>query len=433
MTHSLFLCSSQRVFGTWLWPLASMIAVLLCGCRQQTAGPPTLPPTTVTVAPPVEKEVTNYGEYTGNTAAVKSVDIRARVTGYLEKVGFQEGAIVKTGDLLFVIDRRPYQAAFDQAQANVEQAKAQLALADSNFQRSEKLYRTNVVDAQSYETQLANRNQANATLLANEAALETAKLNLDFTEIRSPIDGQASIYNYTVGNLIVGGDTSSSGVLTTIVSIDPIYVYVNVDEKALLTYQEMIRTGKIQLPEGSQTSIEMRLANETGYAHKGVVDFVDNQVDPTTGTIRVRGAFTNKDRTLRPGLYAEVRIPASPKYKSLLISDLCVGYDQGQPIVYTVGKDNVATAKPVKLGQIFDGLREVKEGLNADDRVVVNGVVRLRPGVPVVAKEGKMSDFAGAIRRQVTLSEPDSKTSHDVGPKGGPDPGSNSPAPKGQQ
>lgn len=386
--------------------MAIATALTLCGCRPQNQATPTLPATEVTVAKPVAKEVVNYQEYTGNTAAVGSVDIRARVSGYLSKVSFQEGAIVKAGDLLFVIDPRPYQAAVDQAQANVDQAKAQLALAIGNYQRAEKLFQTNVLDAQSFQTQLENRNQANATLLGNQAALETARLNLEFTQIRSPIDGQASIYNYTIGNLITGGDSSSSGVLTTVVSIDPVYVYVNVDERGLLTYQEMVRTGKIILPKGGQTPIEMQLANENDFPHKGVVDFVDNQVDPNTGTIRVRGVFANKDRVLRPGLFAQVRIAASPKYKSLLISDLCVAYDQGQPIVYAVGTDNITTAKPVKLGAIFDGLREVTEGIAAEDRIVVNGVVRLRPGAPVIPKEGNMADFAGTLRRQISMAQP---------------------------
>jgi RND family efflux transporter MFP subunit len=405
---SLLLRGSPRVWQAVLWPVAIVTALSLCGCRQQTQGAPTLPATNVTVAKAVEKEVVNYQEYTGNTAAVSSVEIRARVSGYLDKVSFEEGAIVKAGDLLFVIDPRPYQAAFDQAQANVQQAKSQLALATGNYQRAEKLFQTNVVDAQSYQTQLENRNQANATLLGNQAALETAKLNLDFTQIRSPIDGQTSTYNYTIGNLITGGDSSSSGVLTTIVSIDPIYVYVSVDERGLLAYQEMVRTGKIILPKGGQTPIEMQLANENDFPHKGVIDFVDNQVDPNTGTIRVRGVFANKDRVLRPGLFAEVRIPASPKYQSLLISDLCVAYDQGQPIVYAVGTDNIATAKPVKLGAIFDGLREVKEGIAPEDRIVVNGVVRLRPGVSVIPKEGNMADFAGTLRQQLSMAVPDS-------------------------
>jgi RND family efflux transporter MFP subunit len=400
------LCRSRLALEDGTWFMVIVAALTLCSCRQQNQGTPTLPPSDVTVAKAVEKEVVNYQEYTGNTAAVGSVDIRARVSGYLYKVSFQEGAIVKAGDLLFVIDPRPYQAAVDQAQANVDQAKAQLALAIGNYQRAEKLFQTNVLDAQTYQTQLENRNQANATLLGSQAALETAKLNLDFTQIRSPIDGQTSTYNYTIGNLIAGGDSSSSGVLTTIVSIDPIYVYVNVDERGLLAYQEMVRTGKIILPKGGQTPIEMQLANENDFPHKGVVDFVDNQVDPTTGTIRVRGVFANKDRVLRPGLFAQARIAASPKYNSLLISDLCVAYDQGQPIVYAVGTDNIATAKPVKLGAIFDGLREVTEGIVPEDRIVVNGVVRLRPGAPVIPKEGNMADFAGTVRRQISMAQP---------------------------
>lgn len=417
MTYpSLLLCGSPRVLEAFLWPVAMVTALSLCGCHQQTQGTPTLPPTNVTVAKAVEKEVVNYQEYTGNTAAVSSVDIRARVSGYLDKVSFEEGAILKAGDLLFVIDPRPYKAAFDQAQANVEQAKSQLALATGNYQRAEKLFQTNVIDAQTYQTQLENRNQANATLLGNQAALETAQLNLDFTQIRSPIDGQTSTYKYTIGNLITGGDSSNSGVLTTIVSIDPIYVYVNVDERGLLAYQEMVRSGKSIAPKDGQTPIEMQLANENNFPHKGVIDFVDNQVDPNTGTIRVRGVFANKDRVLRPGLFAQVRIPASPEYKSLLISDLCVAYDQGQPIVYAVGTDNIATAKPVKLGAIFDGLREVKEGIAPEDRIVVNGVVRLRPGVSVLPKEGNMADFTGTVRRQISMAVPASSPGDKVNP-----------------
>ena len=417
MTYpSLLLCGAPRVLEAFLWPVLMVTALSLCGCHQQTQGTPTLPPTNVTVAKAVEKEVVNYQEYTGNTAAVSSVDIRARVSGYLDKVSFEEGAILKAGDLLFVIDPRPYKAAFDQAQANVEQAKSQLALATGNYQRAEKLFQTNVIDAQTYQTQLENRNQANATLLGNQAALETAQLNLDFTQIRSPIDGQTSTYKYTIGNLITGGDSSNSGVLTTIVSIDPIYVYVNVDERGLLAYQEMVRSGKSIAPKDGQTPIEMQLANENNFPHKGVIDFVDNQVDPNTGTIRVRGVFANKDRVLRPGLFAQVRIPASPEYKSLLISDLCVAYDQGQPIVYAVGTDNIATAKPVKLGAIFDGLREVKEGIAPEDRIVVNGVVRLRPGVSVLPKEGNMADFTGTVRRQISMAVPASSPGDKVNP-----------------
>jgi RND family efflux transporter MFP subunit len=271
----------------------------LTACHQQTQTPAAVPAVHVTTAKPIEREVVNYAEFTGNTSAVDSVDIRARVTGYLDKVAFEAGAIVKAGDLLFVIDQRPYQASLDQAQANVDSSKAQLELAEANFQRSQKLMQNSVIDAQTYQTQLATRDQAAATLSASEAALETAKLNWGFTEIRSPIDGQTSIYNYTIGNLIIGGDTNSSGILTTVVSINPIWVYFNADERALLDFQEMVRPGS-----NGTTPVEMKLANESTYAHTGVINFVDNQVDPATGTIRVRGVFPNKDRALRPGLFA---------------------------------------------------------------------------------------------------------------------------------
>jgi RND family efflux transporter MFP subunit len=373
-----------------------------------------LPPVVVTVAKPIEREVLNYAEFTGNTAAVKSVDIRARVSGYLDKIGFDEGAIVKAGDMLFVIDPRPYQAAFDQAQANLEQAQAQLELAESNFKRAEDLKQKGVISPQDYQTQLSNEGQAKASLLANQAALETAKLNLEFTRVASPIDGRTSIYNYTVGNLIVGGDTSSSGVLTNVVSVDPVYVYFNVEEQGLLAYQEMIREGKVPYTQEGKAPVEMQLANENGFPRKGFVDFVDNRVDPSTGTIRVRGVFPNKDGLLRPGLFAQIRIASSPKYKAVLISDLAVGYDQGEPIVYVVGADNIAATKPVKLGALSEGLRIVETGVSPDDRVVVNGIVHLRPGTKVAPQEGNMANFAGGLRRQISVAPPENKSKQSI-------------------
>jgi RND family efflux transporter MFP subunit len=387
---------------------ATLAAAFLCGCHSQTAMPPS-PPVTVTFAKPAEREIVTYAEFTGNTAAVKSVDIRARVSGYLDKVGFDEGAVVKAGSMLFVIDPRPYQAALDLAQANVDQAQAQVQLAESNFSRAEDLQKRGVISPQDYETQSANRAQASASLLANQASLETAKLNLEFTQVRSPIDGRTSTYNFTLGNLISGGDTTSSGILTSVVSLDPIYVYFNVEERGLLAYEEMIRTGKVVYTQDGKAPVEMQLANENGYPHKGFVDFVDNRVDPSTGTIRVRGVFANKDGFLRPGLFAQLRLPSSPKYKTLLISDLAVGYDQGQPIVYVVGADNVAKASPVKLGALSDGLRVVESGLTADDRVVVDGIVHLRPGTTVVPQEGTMTDFAGGLRRRGEVATTESK------------------------
>ena len=375
---------------------------------------PAFPPVAVTVAKPVEREVVNYAQFTGNTAAVKSVDIRARVSGYLDKVGFDEGAVVKAGDMLFVIDPRPYQAALDMAQANVEQAQAQLQLAESNFKRAEDLQKKGVISPQDYETQSANRNQAAASLLANQAALETAKLNLEFTQVRSPIDGRTSTYKFTIGNLIAAGDTTSTGILTTVVSLDPMYVYFNVEERGLLAYEEMIRSGKVLFTQDGKALVEMQLANEDSYPHKGFIDFVDNRVDPSTGTIKVRGAFPNKEGLLRPGLFAQLRIASSPKYKAVLISDLAVGYDQGQPIVYVVGADDVATAKSVKLGALWEGLRVVESGVGPEDRVIVNGIVHLRPGIKVVPQEGNMADFAGGLRRQVSVAPAESKPKPDT-------------------
>jgi RND family efflux transporter MFP subunit len=401
------------------WKEAILAAAFLCGCHRQTAVT-ALPPVAVTAAKPVEREVVNYADFTGNTAAVKSVDIRARVSGYLDKLGFEEGAVVKAGDMLFVIDPRPYQAALDLAQANLEQAQAQLELAESNFKRAEDLQKKGVISPQDYQTQSATRDQASASLLANQATLETAKLNLEFTRLNSPIDGRTSAYNYTIGNLIVGGDTTSTGILTTVVSLDPMYVYFNVEERALLAYQEMVRAGKMLFTENGKALVEMQLANENTFPHKGFIDFVDNRVDPSTGTIRVRGAFPNKDGLLRPGLFAQLRIASSPKYKAVLISDLAVGYDQGQPIVYVVGADNVATAKQVKLGALSEGLRVVESGVAPDDRVIVDGIVHLRPGAKVAPQEGNMTDFAGGLRRQVSVAPAGNKPKPDNEPESTP-------------
>ena len=387
--------------GRWIGVIIA--AISFCGCGRQIQLPPS-PPVKVTVAKPVEQEVVDYSEFTGNTAAVNTVSIRARVSGYLEKIEFKEGAHVKANDILFEIDPRPYQAALDQAQANLEQSQAQLKLADSEFQRAENLRKSGVIATQDYDTKLATRDQAKATVLANQALLETAKLNLEFAEVRSPIDGRTSTYRYAVGNLILGGDTSSSGELTSVVSVDPIYVYFNVDERSLLALQEMIREGKMAYSENAKQPVEMKLANETDFIHKGFIDFVDNQVDPSTGTVRARGAFPNKDGFIRPGLFVQVRIPSSPKYKAALISDLAIGYDQGQQIVYVVGGDNVAMAKPVKLGDLAEGLRVVKEGVGANDRVVVDGIIYVRPGVAVIPEEANMEDFAGGIRRQAYVA-----------------------------
>jgi RND family efflux transporter MFP subunit len=388
--------------GPWIVVVLAA-AILPCGCGQKT-HPPIPPAVTVTVAKPLEQEIVDYAEFTGNTAAIDRVEIRARVSGYLAKTGFEEGALVKAGDVLFEIDPRPYEAALNLAQANLEQARAQENLAKSDLDRAEQLREKGVIDPQTYQTQLAALNEARADTLARQANLETAKLNLEFASVHSPINGRTSIYNYTVGNLIAGGDANSSGVLTSVVAVDPIYVYFNVDERALLAYQDIIREGRMPYLQSGKVPIEMQLANETNYRHKGYIDFVDNQVDPSTGTVRFRGSFPNKDGFVLPGLFAQVRLPSSPRYKAVLISDLAVTYDQGRPVVYVIGADNTVRAKPVKLGALNEGLRVAEEGVKPTDQIVVNGLVHLRPGVKVKPEEGKMTDFAGSVRRQISVA-----------------------------
>ncbi|MBV9644799.1 MAG: efflux RND transporter periplasmic adaptor subunit [Verrucomicrobia bacterium] len=404
----LFACRRSYLAG------AGVVVLLLSACHREIPVPEA-PSVAVTVARPLEREVLNYAEFTGNTAAVSSVDIRARVGGYLARVGFTEGTSVKAGDVLFVIDQRPYQAALDLAQANLEQAEAQKDLAQSNFERSEQLRERGVIDPQSYETQVANLNQTKATVLAKQAELETAKLNIEFTQVISPIDGRTSTINFTVGNLITAGDLSHSGVLTTVVSIDPIYVYSNVDSQTVLAYSQLVQEGKMPSAEMGKVPIEMQVAGESNYPHKGFIDFLDNQVDPSTGTIRIRGTFANTDKLLRPGLFAQVRIPFSPRRRALLISDLALAYDQGQPVVYIVGTDNTAKAIPVRLGPLSEGLRVVESGVSTGDRVVVDGVIHLRPGSKITLQEANMANFSGEVRKQVSIA-PVLSSNEDPGP-----------------
>jgi RND family efflux transporter MFP subunit len=355
--------------------------IVLSSCNRAPA--PAAPPAPVAeFVVPVQKEVEDWDEFTGRTDAKESVEIRARVSGYLTQVNFKAGAIVKKGDLLFVIDPRPYEADLARADGDFKRAEAQVTLAKADLQRAEQLRNQKVLAQEGYDAKFAASKQADAALASAWGAQETAKLNLEFCRITAPIDGRVSRERVTVGNLIQPSATDA-GVLTTIVSIDPIYAYVDADERSILKYQKLAREGKRKSAREGVVNVYLGLQNETGWPHEGYIDFVDNRLDVGTGTLRVRAVFDNKEGYLTPGLFVRIRSPGSDLYPGLLIPDKAIGTDQGSKYVLVVGAENKAEPRPVVLGQLVDGLRVVKEGLKPDDKVIVSGLQSIRPGAVV--------------------------------------------------
>jgi len=357
----------------------------LAGCARN--GPETAPvtPLTVSVSYPVEREVTDYVDFTGRTAAVDSVEVRARVWGYLDKVNFKEGNLVKKGQVLFEIDPRTYEAALKQAEGNLEAAQARLKRLDADLTRTRDLLNQKAVSPADFDKVVGDRGEAAASISALKAAVEQAKLDLGFTKVLAPIDGRVSRYLLTVGNLVQSGQSGGTA-LTTIVSVDPIYVYVDVDERTVQYVRKLIREGKAKSARDVDLPIMLGLANDVGYPHRGVLNFVDNQVNPKTGTLRVRGVFSNKNEVLSPGYFARVRVPIGFPHQSLFISERAIDTDQGQKIVYIVDKDNKVAVRPIQLGALHDGLRVVDEGLTQGDQVIVVGLQQVRPGLVVEPK-----------------------------------------------
>jgi multidrug efflux system membrane fusion protein len=351
-----------------------LIALAVAGCGTQaaeTAGPP---PAEVSVASVVSRTVRPWDEFTGRISAVESVDLRPRVSGYIERVAYAEGQEVNKGDLLFVIDQRPYQAQLAQAQAQLERARSDASLAHTQDARAQKLIDAKVISREDFEARRAASHSSDASVRAAEAAVASARLNLQYTEIRAPISGRAGRALVTVGNLAQADAT----LLTTLVSLDPMYVYFDSDEQTYLRSQAGAGNG------AEDNAVRVGLANESGYPHAGTVDFVDNQVDPDTGTIRARAVLPNPDRQLTPGLFARVQLQGSDDLKALLIDDKAVLTDQDRKFVYVVGPDHIAQRRDITLGSVVDGLRVVTTGLKPGDQVVVDGVQRVfYPGMPV--------------------------------------------------
>ena len=373
--------------------LAAVIAACSRGETKPMAGPP---PSPVSVAKVIAKDVKQWDEFSGRVEAVQSVEVRPRVGGYVELVNFREGAEVKSGDILFVIDRRPYQAEYDRASAELMRAKAAASLAKTEVARAEKLLATHVISQEEHDQRTSNASQTGAGVKAAEAALETARLNLDFTQVRAPISGRIGQALVTAGNLVTTAPQST--LLTTIVSLDPVYVYFDGDEQTYLRYADLARKGERPSSRDVPNPVFVGLSNETGYPHSGHVDFVDNQVNAQTGTIRARAVLENKDRVFTPGLFARVRLVASGDFHALLIDDKAVLTDQDRKFVYVLGPENKALRKDVKLGRVIDGLRVVTEGLAESDQVIVHGVQKVFfPGMTVAPTTITMGDAPAIV------------------------------------
>jgi membrane fusion protein, multidrug efflux system len=366
------------------------LAIPLAGCKSAGDKKPSSP-AAVEVAVVVPKPIHLSDEFNGRVASINSVDVRARVTGYVDNVAYREGDSVKRGDLLFVIDPRPYRDALDSAKASLEREKAAAAFAGIQAKRAQTLNASNAISQEEYQNRDSDLSQSTARVHEAEAAVATAELNLSFTEVRSPVDGRTSRAQLTRGNLAQADQT----VLTTVVSQDPVYVYFDCDEQSYLRFQQRVHRGS---GVSSANPVRVALANETSFPHVGRVDFLDNQVAPSTGTIRARVVLPNPDHLLAPGLYARVQLESSGAVQALLVDDKAILTDQDQKYVYVVGPGNVAQRKDVVTGGMVDGLRLIQSGLAPGDKVIVSGLQQIYfPGAPVAPTEVAMGSVTASI------------------------------------
>jgi RND family efflux transporter MFP subunit len=359
----------------------------------------------VTVSQPVAREVVDWDAYTGRLEAVESVEVRARVSGYLQSVHFTDGVMVKKGVLLFVIDPRPYQAELNRTKATLEQAVARYERTQKDFARSQQLVKSRAVSQEEVDTRAAEQREAEESVQAARAAVEAARLNVEFTQVKAPINGRISRVFVTEGNLISGGMADSS-LLTRIVSVDPIYCYFDVDERSYLKYTHLWRDGNRAGSREVKIPVSLGLANETGFPHQGQLDFIDNRLDPNTGTMTGRAVFPNPDLSLIPGLFARVRLPGSSQYKALLIPDEAFGSDQTQRFAYVVNEQNTVEYRKVDLGPIIDGLRVIRDGLKPEDWVIVSGVQRVKPGAKVDPQQQAIPHNQTSPTPEATAAKP---------------------------
>jgi multidrug efflux system membrane fusion protein len=375
------------------------------GCTQ-SAPPPPGPPD-VTVARVISKRIKDWDEYTGRFQAVDTVEVRPRASGYIEQVLFHEGQSVKKDEVLVAIDPRPYQADYDRAKAGLALAKSQQELASLEAARVQKLKDSGAVSREELDERLSTLNQQQAGVSAAKAALDNAALTLSFTKVRAPIDGRASRAEVTRGNLVTGGNNGGT-LLTTLVSVDPIYVYFEGDENAYLHYNELAREGERPSSRDAKNPVRIGLSNEQGFPHEGFMDFVDNQLDVHTGTIRARAVLENRHGLFTPGMFARVQLLGSGEYDAILIEDRAVGTDQSQSFVLVLGPGNKLEYRPIQPGRMIQGLRIVRKGLKPGDVIVVSGLQRVRPGAQVKPNMTTMGEPAGnATATAAAATKPD--------------------------
>jgi multidrug efflux system membrane fusion protein len=371
----------RRKLGSAGSLLVVMALVALAGCGQNTPA--------VTVALPIQRTITDVDEYVGRFVAVDDVEIRSRVSGYLDKIYFKDGQMVKEGDLLFTIDKRPFQTALDQARANLKRAQAELAFAQGDLDRAAQLVRDKTITQQTFDQRTQVKNVAEANVAAAEAAVRQAQLDLEFTDLRAPVSGRIGDRRVSVGNLVTGGTTGNTTLLATIVTTDPIRFEFTFDEASYLRYERLANNGNVGkardniAARGGASPVKLKLIDEKNFTHTGQMDFVDNVIDKSTGTIRGRAAFANPQDLFTPGMFARVQIAASAPYTALLVPDSAIGSEQARKFVYIVKPDDTVAQKYVELGPLDGNDRVIKSGLEATDRVVVDGLMRVRPGVKV--------------------------------------------------
>jgi len=367
--------------------MLALLALGLAGCEpaQPRAALPAAP--AVTVAKPTKRLVAEQDEYVGRFVAVDAIEIRARLSGYLDTIHFKDGQLVKKGDLLFTIDRRPFEATLAQTQANLTQARANFAYAEADLERGQGLVRGSTITQQTFDQRTQAKRVAEASVAAQEAAVRQATLDLEFTELRAPASGRIGDRRVSAGNLVTGGTTGTTTLLATITSIDPIRFEFTMDEASYLRYMRVAGDHAAATNRGIDTAVSLKLIDEPKFSHVGKMDFVDNAIDRNSGTIRGRAEFPNPGGTLTPGMFGRIQVPAGPPSETVLVPEVAIGTEQVRKFVLVVGDDNVARPKYVTLGPVMDGLRVVSAGLEPDDRVIVNGLMRARAGAKVAPQE----------------------------------------------
>lgn len=385
---------SRRARSALAAALFLALPLAACGESQNAGSGAAAPPAPkVTVAKPTQKLVSDYDEYVGRFVAYDFVEVRARASGYLDKIHFTDGQLVKAGDDLFTIDRRPFEASLDQAKAAVEQAKANLAFAVADLKRGSNLVPGTSITQQTLDQRTQAKRVAEASVTAQEAALRQAALDLQFTELKSPVSGRIGDRRVSIGNLVTGGTTGTTTLLATVATVDPIRFEFTMDEASYLRYLNAAsKQAATAANRGMSLPVRLKLIDENDFKHEGKIDFVDNAIDRSSGTIRGRAEFKNPDGKLTPGMFGRIQITTSPPATALLLPDSAIATEQVRKFVYAVSPDSVATPKYVTLGPLVDGLRVIASGLDANDTVVVNGLLRVRPGIKVAPEQAATGD-----------------------------------------